>query len=188
MPWWSKELWALRHRLREAYKVKTAIPSPENSASFKSIKTTYQRELRKSKSRSWKEFCSNNLNGNLFDELNKIAQPKVSHGLPQCLEVNGVTLNEPSSILNQFAMHFFPPDPPNSSKHTESLKHVNDVLNSQSPLDVPLVSYAELSTLHKELKKNQDPRPRWSVGRLAQYLLPPNSFPNTRLVQCLLTL
>jgi hypothetical protein len=52
MPWWSKTLWALRHNLRNAYKLKS-VPNPpaETVQSYRLLKSTFQRALRKKKKR-----------------------------------------------------------------------------------------------------------------------------------------
>ena len=69
MPWWSKQLWSHRHKLRLAYKAKTSMPSAENLASYKSLKTSYQRLLRQAKSDHWKVFCTAELNKDLYGGL-----------------------------------------------------------------------------------------------------------------------
>ena len=43
-----------------------SFPSVENSESYSLHKANYQRRLRERKTESWKEFCTNNFNGDLF--------------------------------------------------------------------------------------------------------------------------
>lgn len=42
MPWWSKELWALRHQLRRSYQAKCSFPSDEYIKSHSGLKSRYQ--------------------------------------------------------------------------------------------------------------------------------------------------
>ena len=66
MPWWSKELWTLRDQLRKAYQQKTNFPSSDSLNKYAAVKSNYQRFLRKSKSESFKKFCSTELNDDIF--------------------------------------------------------------------------------------------------------------------------
>jgi len=99
MPWWSQELWTLRKELWVTYRTHASNPTPENRRLYKICKTTYQRELRSKKMSSWKDFCTRNLGGNLFDEIDKLANPRVSQDLPSTLVVNDVVYTEQSEIL-----------------------------------------------------------------------------------------
>jgi len=112
MPWWTTELWLMRRSLWDAYRAKSEHPTPENLAAYRSRRAAYQKELRVSKTRSWKEFCSRNLGGDIFNELDKIANPRASHGLPASLVVGGVQYSCPEGVLRQFSNHFFPPSHP----------------------------------------------------------------------------
>jgi len=55
MPWWSKSLWAMRHNLRNAYKLKH-VPNPSEEAiqAYKLLKSCYQRTLRRKKKKAGK--------------------------------------------------------------------------------------------------------------------------------------
>lgn len=54
-PWWKKNLWSLRFKLREAQKMSRI--SEEMNQEFRKVKAIYQKEIRKAKSASWKRFC-----------------------------------------------------------------------------------------------------------------------------------
>ncbi len=71
IPWWRKELWALRHRLRRAFQLKSRTLSPLNESSYRFLKAKYQRQLRRAKETSWKNFCSENLGGDVQDAIVK---------------------------------------------------------------------------------------------------------------------
>ena len=58
MPWWTKDLWGLRHKLRTAFKLYTKHSSEENLAVYKNLKSSYQKLIRKTKTEHWKAFCS----------------------------------------------------------------------------------------------------------------------------------
>lgn len=53
MPWWCKSLWAMRHNLRIAYKLKCLPDAPDNVLSdYKLLKANYQKVLRKKKGKA----------------------------------------------------------------------------------------------------------------------------------------
>ncbi|EFX62383.1 hypothetical protein DAPPUDRAFT_270522 [Daphnia pulex] len=72
MPWWSDNMWSLRKKLKVAYKLSRESPSQGNRDAYSHLKAEYQRTLRAGKKESWKSFCSNNLNGDIFGELKKL--------------------------------------------------------------------------------------------------------------------
>lgn len=111
MPWWTTELWLMRRSLLDAFRVSYAHPTPKNLEDYRSKKTAYQRELRASKTRCWNVFCSRNLGGDIFNELDKIANPRTPHGLPASLVVGGVQYSCPDGVLRQFSNHFQFTDP-----------------------------------------------------------------------------
>ena len=71
MPCWNKDLWALRHQTRAAYKSHLLFPLPLTCSKYQALKSKYQRLFRKSKKQSWTGFCTNDFNGNLFCTLKK---------------------------------------------------------------------------------------------------------------------
>ncbi|EFX69102.1 hypothetical protein DAPPUDRAFT_113948 [Daphnia pulex] len=71
MPLWYANLWALRSNLRDSYKLKRESPFQQNIDAYIK-KALYQRGLRSSKKESWKSFCNDNLNKDIFGEIKKI--------------------------------------------------------------------------------------------------------------------
>ena len=98
MPWWSKELWTLRDQLRKAYQQKTNFPSSDSLNKYAAVKSNYQRFLRRSKSESFKNFCSTELNDDIFKSLKKLANISTA-SCPSAIRVQGATITEPFSIL-----------------------------------------------------------------------------------------
>lgn len=58
MPWWSKELCALRNNTRRAFKCWSVQKSLANRILYTEQKASYQRELRRAKRRSWEQFVN----------------------------------------------------------------------------------------------------------------------------------
>lgn len=88
MSWWTKNLSALRHQTRQAFKLWSAQLTAANKSVFKASKATYQREIRIAKHASWKTLCEKNLdNSELFSALkNHILQKSSSIvGLPSTM-------------------------------------------------------------------------------------------------------
>ena len=114
MPWWSDELWALRHQLRRAYQAMVSFPSVENSESYSLHKANYQRRLRERKTESWKEFCTNNFNGDLFGAIRRLADPAANQCPPPLIKINGAPVLDPNETLKAFSDSFFPKAVPNT--------------------------------------------------------------------------
>ena len=73
MPWWKEELLELWYHIQRSYQVKCVFPSAENIESYSHQKANYQKRLCEQKTESWKEFCSNNFNVDLFGALKQIS-------------------------------------------------------------------------------------------------------------------
>lgn len=110
LSWWNKTLWYARALLRDAYNVKRQNPTDLNVLRYTELKSKYQRLLRRSKDESWKEFCSSDLNDDLFGALKKLAIPS-NIQIPSALKVDNVILQDPKSILSEFGKSFFPANP-----------------------------------------------------------------------------
>jgi hypothetical protein len=55
MPWWCKSLWALRHNLRNAYKLKChPNATVEALSAYNLLKANYQKALRKKRKKAGK--------------------------------------------------------------------------------------------------------------------------------------
>jgi hypothetical protein len=145
MPWWNKELWALRHQLRRAYQAKCSFPSDENAKSYRNLKSKYQQQIRASKTQSWREFCSNNLNSDLFSSLKKIANASSNNCPPPLIRIDGMTSVDPNQMLAAFSSSFFPKNAPSSPLQlvfTDKVRNkINEPLKSFTPItDAEVVS------------------------------------------------
>ena len=95
-PWWSDELWALCYQLRRAYQAMVSFSSVENSGSYSLHKANYQRRPRQRITESWKEFCTNNFNGDLFRAIRRVADPAANQCSPPLIKINGAPVLDPS--------------------------------------------------------------------------------------------
>ncbi|EFX69741.1 hypothetical protein DAPPUDRAFT_113390 [Daphnia pulex] len=116
MPWWSKELCSLRHKTRQAFQLWSAQRTEVNKNTFKVLKTSYQREVRKAKQCAWKLLCNYNPgSSDLFSALNAASGKLSCIGLPTVICIDGIEVSEPLAILEKCAQHFFP-EPPTSKR------------------------------------------------------------------------
>jgi hypothetical protein len=117
MPWWSKELWALRHQLRQAYQPKCSFPSDEIIKSYSTLKSRYQQQIRQSKIQSWGNFCSSDLNSDLFGSLKKITSASSNQCPPPLIKINGETFPDSDQMLAAFSSSFFLKEALSSPNH-----------------------------------------------------------------------
>ena len=141
MPWWSKALWALRHNLRNAYKLKSPPnPSEEVLANYRNLKATYQRVLRKKKKESWETLCSNNLNNDVFGTMKNFSSTFVPASAPSKLAKNGVIITDPKEILLELSSYFFPAVRSDEKVHTDTIASVSSAFETVSePLIITMV-------------------------------------------------
>lgn len=121
LPWWTRELWGLRNRLRNAYnRAKEGLRRGIRTSAviaYRNLKSEYQRELRNAEQTSYRKFSTdlnNDLNGTL-KAIQAEINPQVS--FPSRLVVEDTEYTNPADILAAFGRHFFPLDPPNKKAH-----------------------------------------------------------------------
>ncbi|KAI9557245.1 hypothetical protein GHT06_017068 [Daphnia sinensis] len=134
MPWWNKELWALRHQLCRVYQAKCSFHSEENTKTYRILKSKYQRRIRQREIKSWKEFCSNDLNGDLFGSLKKIADSYANQSPPPHVKINGVFSRDSNQTLKAFSntKQFFPKATSLSQQQKDFRDRVNHEVNKTS--------------------------------------------------------
>nr|CAH0112580.1 unnamed protein product [Daphnia galeata] len=146
MPWWNKDLCALRHKTRLAFKCWSANRSDENRKLFSSLKAVYQGELRRAKRQSWNLLCKANPNSNdLFSAIKELSGKTRGISLPDAIVVDGSTVTDAKLILNQCAVHFFPSEPPSLSTHRAVESLVEDVVLVPTLQEGPIVTVDELA-------------------------------------------
>jgi hypothetical protein len=116
MPLWYANLWALRSNLRDSYKLKRESPFQQNIDAYIK-KALYQRGLRSSKKESWKSFCNDNLNKDIFGELKKLVSFSPPNSIPNGLIIDGAHISDPLKFFLPFSSNFFPVISPNSLSH-----------------------------------------------------------------------
>ena len=105
MPWWNKDLCALRHKTRLAFKCWSANRSDENRKLFSSLKAVYQGELRRAKRQSWNLLCKASPNSNdLFSAIKELSGKARGISLPDAIVGNGSPETDAKLILNQCAL------------------------------------------------------------------------------------
>jgi len=171
MPWWSRELWGMRNRLRSAYnKAKEDLRNSVQSlavVSYRHLKSEYQRELRRAEQSSFKKF-STDLNENLGAALKAIQTDNLPvGGFPSRLIVNGKELTDPTDILTAFGEHFFPLDPPTEDIHQPIVDAANAATCQGSDTHPP-VTLCEIEDAIASLKSSSAPGPDGISAELFQ--------------------
>jgi hypothetical protein len=102
MPWWSKELYGLRHKTRQAFKLWSVQHTEANKKPFKDLKASYQREVCKAKKSAWTLLCNPNTgSSDLFSALNAASGKLSSIGIQAVICIDGIEISEPSAILEK---------------------------------------------------------------------------------------
>ena len=77
LPYWNKQLYGLRSKLRKAQSIFQNNPINENCLTVQILKSSYQREIRKVKWDNWKTFCTENFNNDVDTTLRKLSNKKI---------------------------------------------------------------------------------------------------------------
>lgn len=84
MTWWSKELYSLRHKAKQAFKLRAILKTDATRLSYVEQKATYQRELRRAKRSTWNRLRSTKSDGKeLFNALKVLSGKSAGVSLPQ---------------------------------------------------------------------------------------------------------
>ena len=163
MSWWNDELAATRKSMKSSYK--KWIEAKNNPASstansfcarttYKKEAARYQRLIRIQKRTSWKSFCSNEMNRDLFTSLHYLAKrSKLTSDAPTRLLVNGITITSPIEIAKAFANHFFKPPIPSSESNNQIVLANDYFLHSAPSTHIPPITYLELESAISTLKQ-----------------------------------
>nr|CAH0108877.1 unnamed protein product [Daphnia galeata] len=120
-PWWTKELWVLRHKSRQAFKLWSVQRTESNRQAFKAHKATYQREIRTAKLSSWNKLCdSQPSSSDLFSALKTKSGKSANVSLPSSNSIDGSVSSNPTDILKKCAEHFFPSPTPSTQAHAQA--------------------------------------------------------------------
>ena len=140
MPWWSRELCALRTKARQAYRVWSLAKSEESRSFYRLSKSVFQRELRKAKNRTWADFRRNTSPADTFKELATFTGKTNTISLPDSMMIDGVLTSNSSTIVEGCANHFFPTVCPSTAEHVETETMVTTALSCTESEMVPSVS------------------------------------------------
>ena len=158
MPWWTSELWALRHKLKAAQKKWYADKSEASKVAKIIAKSTYQKAIRNAKSSTWMKL-SITLNNDRNAAIKFVTQTEPSVDLPSQISVNDKIITNPTDILNECARHLFPPDPPSNSAHREVEKCAKEISSSCDTEPPPDLTTRELSEALGALQHDAAPGP-----------------------------
>ena len=117
-PWWSKELWALRHKSNVSLKRWASKRTATDSAAYRTAKATYQREMRRAKRDHYRQFTQRSTSTrDIFSAINLLSGKTSTPTLPTTLTVGDKIITGDLNILKSCSDHFFPPEPPTSAIH-----------------------------------------------------------------------
>ena len=158
MPWWNKDLYRIRQELRKALKLAETTNDPLDLENAASLKTQYQREIRKAKAFSWKKFCTEEINTDPFKAIKKLNHPKRQLCIPELRTADGRTTTSDSEILNLLAETFFPKLNDQATQRCQPTEEsVPVITGSPAAPQLPPLTNDELSYAISSLKKNKAP-------------------------------
>jgi hypothetical protein len=124
LEFWTPELTTLRTQMRKDKNIKDNLrkvcedrgnngkqPHSEmaiEETNYIKSKAKYQKHLRLSKNKSFKTFCSTNMNKDLFNSLKTLTKRQVGGELPSELLVGNKTITDEVMILKELSKSFFP--------------------------------------------------------------------------------
>lgn len=146
MPWWSTELCALRTKARRAFKAWSKDKSEANRAAYHLAKSTYQRELRRAKDRTWIGFRTSASNQDTLKALSAYSGKNNTISLPESIVINGNSVSDPTEISEGCMSHFFPAQRPSTLAHFKTETMANSALTSATRSAPPSVSDFEFES------------------------------------------
>jgi hypothetical protein len=124
LDFWTPELTTLKTQMRKDKNIRDNLrkacenrgnngkrPHSEMSieeTNYIKSKAKYQKPLRFSKDKSFKTFCSTNMNKDLFNSLKTLTKRQVGGELPSELLVGNKTITDEVKILKELSKSFFP--------------------------------------------------------------------------------
>lgn len=111
--WWTEELAGMKRSIRRLARRLRSAPDwlvrdvvlPE----YLRAKDDYKEEIRKSKIRSWKEFCGEQGGDTVWRAIHRVLCKARSSTVPSTLKVNGVIADSGRATAVAVLDHFFPP-------------------------------------------------------------------------------
>ena len=174
--WWSRELYALRHFMRKAFKVDCREKSAASRSALETARTNYKRELRRRKAESFREFCSLEVNSDPFNAMRKLDRKPIPT-INALVNTAGQTVDEPKEVLEALGDHFFKPL---ESELSDTQAALSDAVRSyvDSPLTgtVPPLTRDELEAafvFNKNRACGLDGIPGWLVADYKHILFEP---------------
>lgn len=132
VPWWSKELSALRKDKNRALKKFTKQPTSLNRTIFNQTKVKFRDLIKSQKESSWNQFIDNiNLSTtpkDFWNQINKVAGKKTLNNITS-LNINGNIIQDPFTIANTLATSF-------TNSSTNNVNRRKYILKSSKKLNI----------------------------------------------------
>jgi hypothetical protein len=98
---------------------RTSTECSPQEINFRSAKRMYQKVLRKSKGKAFENFCTINMNKDLFKSLKTLSISQNTSQVPTELVVDGRSMTEEEEIIKELGKSFFPSPKPISPEQEE---------------------------------------------------------------------
>ena len=102
-PWWTPELSTIREELQNMSKV--AKSNPERWAAYKALLKTYNKEIRKAKRESWRNFCTKAESAKDISKVVRALKPKSTRSIG-LITSQGISLSPQETLANLMDTHF----------------------------------------------------------------------------------
>ena len=160
-PWWTAELSDQRERVRHAYRRCGVVNSEATRSDLREEKKKYQRAVRWARAKSFRDFCTDNMNEKLHTALNQIAGGGEKESGPSELRLNGKIETEPTVIMEALASCFFPEEGSSSEQHTETIEAAAHYCNTEESTEdsqqPPEITSIELRKAISTVRRNAAP-------------------------------
>ncbi|XP_045022990.1 LOW QUALITY PROTEIN: uncharacterized protein LOC123466999 [Daphnia magna] len=153
-PFWNEKLYDLRKKCRAAYrrwgrakeKCETATFTATYRTAYQKLSAEFKRCLKEEKKLTWRKFCTENLNKDMFAAIRAISTKQHKTGsLTALMTADGKIESDPGKLTRMMASHLIKLDPPSKAEHIATIEYVEKKTTELS------VSNEETSTFHISL-------------------------------------
>ena len=154
-PWWSEELWSLRHNMNRAHNRWFRTRHPRDRDTYLGARKVFRREVARAKSRLWHAFCDDTSSSDLWDKLRRVSGHNTTRGVLVQHDGQGATLRSEMDQAHALQTHFFPNFSPPEAPHHRLILQEWRTWAGQHPASEctgPEVSLAEVERAVLEMR------------------------------------
>jgi hypothetical protein len=153
-PFWNEKLYDLRKKCRAEYrrwgrakeKCETANFTAIYRTAYQKLSAEFKRCLKEEKNRTWRKFCTENLNKDILAAIRTITTKQHKTGsLTALMTADGKLESDPGKLTRLMASYIIKLDPPSKAEHITTIEYVEKETTERS------ASNEETPTFHISL-------------------------------------